>query len=223
MLRWEGQQLVVAADADAIAALRLEAEDYRAGDPHYSCGFGTFVYNCLDFDLPAGEDTQACLDVIRRYVLDHHTHEGSFADNSRNVGEARGGLLAEYGSLLFLGLFLGVLFLGGAALLIYYKQVSEGYEDRERFAVMRKVGMDDALVRRSIRSQILLVFFLPLVTAFCHTAAAFPLVDRLLELWDMHDTGLFLVCTLGAAAAFAALYAAVYLLTERVYARLVGR
>ena len=222
LLQGEHQQLVVA-DADAIAALRRQAENYRAGDPHYSCGFGTFVMHCMDFDLPAGEDTHGCLSVVRRYVVSHHTDEGSFADGSKDIGQTRGDLLVEYGSLLFLGLFLGTLFLGGAALLIYYKQVSEGYEDRQRFAVMRKVGMDEALVRRSVHSQILLVFFLPLVTAFCHMAAAFPLVARLLEIWDMLDRGLFLLCTVGTAAAFAAVYTAVYLLTARVYARLVGR
>ena len=213
---------LVVADGEAILALRQRAEEYGQTDPDYSCSYGTFVDHNMDFDLPAGEDSRACLAVIRQYVLDH-VYEGAFSDGSASIGQARSDLLVEFGSLLFLGLFLGTLFLGGAALLIYYKQVSEGYEDRERFAVMRNVGMDDALVRRSIRSQILLVFFLPLVTALCHMAAAFPLVDRLLELWDMHDTGLFLACTLGAAAGFAALYAAVYLLTERVYARLVGR
>ena len=223
LLQEETQQLVVVADGGVIAALRRDVEDHRVGDPDYFCGYGTFAEHCVDFDLPAGEDTHECLSVIRQYVYDHHAHEGSFSDGSKDIGDSRGDLLVEYGSLLFLGLFLGTLFLGGAALLIYYKQVSEGYEDRQRFAVMQKVGMDRDLVRRSIHSQILLVFFLPLVTAFCHMAAAFPLVARLLEIWDMLDRGLFLLCTVGTAAAFAAVYTALYLLTARVYARLVGQ
>ncbi len=213
---------LVVADGGAILALRQRAEEYGQTDPDYSYSFGTFVDHNMDFDLPAGEDSRACLAVIRQYVLDH-VYEGAFSDGSASIGQARSDLLVQFGSLLFLGLFLGTLFLGGAALLIYYKQVSEGYEDRERFAVMRQVGMDEGLIRRSVHSQILLVFFLPLVTAFCHMAAAFPLVARLLEVWDMSDRGLFMVCTLGAAAVFAALYTAVYLLTARVYARLVGR
>lgn len=190
----------------------------------FSYNYSTYIEHCLDFDLLAGEDTDACLKVIRRYVVDRfRAMDLGFSDGSRAIGTYRPELMAAFGSLLFLGLFLGTLFLGGAALLIYYKQVSEGYEDRERFAIMRKVGMDQDLVRRSIHSQILLVFFLPLITAFCHMAAAFPLVARLLEIWDMRDTNLFLLCTLGSAAVFAALYTAVYLLTARVYSRLVGQ
>lgn len=153
--------------------------------------------------------------------MDHFNGVGSFSDGSWDIGEYRSSLMTGFGSLLFLGLFLGALFLGGAALLIYYKQLSEGYEDRGRFAVMEKVGMDASLAEKSIRSQILLVFFLPLGTAFCHMAAAFPLVNRLLVIWDMQDTRAFALCALASAAVFAALYAAVYAVTARAYAKIV--
>ena len=87
--------------------------------------------------------------------------------------------------------------------------------------MLEQVGMDAGMARKSIRSQILLVFFLPLLTAFCHTAAAFPLVDRMLGIWGMYDTGVFALCTLASAAVFTALYGAVYALTARTYTKIV--
>ena len=100
-----------------------------------------------------------------------------------------------FGSLFFLGLFLGTLFLVETILIIYYKQISEGYEDQKRFEIMQNVGMSRREVKRSIRSQILLVFFLPLIVAGVHLTFAFPLVKRLLYLLGLSDTGLYLTCS----------------------------
>lgn len=131
--------------------------------------------------------------------------------------------LKLYGGFFFLGLFLGVLFLIAAVLIIYYKQISEGFEDRERFAIMRKVGLSRREVRSAIRSQVLTVFFLPLLTAGIHVAAAFPLMSRLLELLYLSNTRLYMACTAVSFLVFAVFYVIVYLLTARTYYRIVSR
>ena len=102
---------------------------------------------------------------------------------------------AMYGGFLFLGIFLGLLFLMATVLIIYYKQVSEGYEDQRRYQIMQQVGMSRREVGASIRGQILLVFFLPLLTAGLHILAAFPMLCRILELFGLHEEGMFALCT----------------------------
>ena len=129
---------------------------------------------------------------------------------------------AMYGGFLFLGLFLGLLFLLATVLIIYYKQISEGYEDQRRYQIMQQVGMSRREVGASIRGQILLVFFLPLLAAGLHILAAFPMLCRILELFGLYDVGLFALCTAGTLAVFAAVYALVYGLTARTYERIVG-
>lgn len=129
---------------------------------------------------------------------------------------------AMYGGFLFLGIFLGLLFLLATVLIIYYKQISEGYEDQRRYQIMQQVGMSRREVGASIRGQILLVFFLPLLAAGLHILAAFPMLCRILELFGLYDVGLFALCTAGTLAVFAAVYALVYGLTARTYERIVG-
>ena len=129
---------------------------------------------------------------------------------------------AMYGGFLFLGIFLGLLFLLATVLIIYYKQISEGYEDQRRYQIMQQVGMSRREVGSSIRGQILLVFFLPLLAAGLHILAAFPMLCRILELFGLYDVGLFALCTAGTLAVFAAVYALVYGLTARTYERIVG-
>ena len=124
------------------------------------------------------------------------------------------------GGFLFLGIFLGLPFLLATVLIIYYKQVS--YEDQRRYQIMQQVGMSPGEVALSIRGQILLVFFLPLLTAGLHILVAFPMICRILELFSLYDTRLFALCTAGTLAMFAAVYAMVYGLTARTYERIVG-
>lgn len=129
---------------------------------------------------------------------------------------------AMYGGFLFLGIFLGLLFLMATVLIIYYKQLSEGYEDQRRYQIMQQVGMSRREVGASIRGQILLVFFLPLMAAGLHILAAFPMLCRILELFGLYNVGLFALCTTGTLSIFAAVYALVYGLTARTYERIVG-
>lgn len=122
-----------------------------------------------------------------------------------------------------MGIFLGVLFVMATVLIIYYKQISEGYDDRERFVIMQKVGMDLGEVRASIRSQVLNVFFLPLIVAGIHVIAAFPLISRLLALLNFVNTRLYVICTLATFFVFAVMYVVIYMVTARVYYRIVSR
>ena len=128
---------------------------------------------------------------------------------------------ALYGGLLFIGIFLGLLFLMATMLIIYYKQISEGYEDKEHFEIMQKVGMSHEEVRSSIRSQVLTVFFLPLVTAFIHLAFAFKMITKLLSVFGLTDISLFAICTLITIGVFAIVYAIIYAVTARVYYKIV--
>ena len=134
--------------------------------------------------------------------------------NLRSEGEADAYGLA--GGFLFLGLFLGFIFLLATVLMIYYKQISEGYEDKDRFEIMQKVGLSRGEVKRSIHSQILMVFFLPIVVASIHIAFDFNMVEKLLTLFYIHNT-------LGTVLVFFIAYGVVYALTARTYYKIVER
>lgn len=129
--------------------------------------------------------------------------------------------LDMYGTFLFLGLLLGFVCLFSTVLVIYYKQIAEGYEDRARFQIMEKVGMEPKEVRETIGTQLRLQFFLPLATAAVHTAVAFPILLKLLKILMLSNTGLFVLCTLATFAVFSLVYVAVYQLTARTYYQIV--
>ena len=139
---------------------------------------------------------------------------------SRAVGAAD--FYGTYGSLFFIGILLSIVFLFAAVLIIYYKQVSEGYEDAKRFDIMQKVGMTKPEIRSSIRSQLLTVFALPLAFAGLHLVFAFPMIRRVLTLFSLYNVGLFIRTTLISFFAFAVFYAVIYRLTSGVYYRIVS-
>ncbi|MCR5427700.1 MAG: ABC transporter permease [Lachnospiraceae bacterium] len=130
--------------------------------------------------------------------------------------------IAATGSLFFIGIVLSAVFILAAVLIIYYKQISEGYEDCKRFEVMRKVGMTGKEIRTSINSQLLVVFFIPLAFAGLHLAFAFPMIGKMLNLFGIFNTGLFMVTTLISFVVFAIFYAAVYKVTSNVYYNIVS-
>ena len=130
--------------------------------------------------------------------------------------------IGVYGGLFFLGIFLGVLFIMAAVLIIYYKQISEGYDDRERFIIMRKVGMTQAEIKSTIRSQVLTVFFLPLIVAGIHVTVAFSMISLILALLNMTNVSLYLICTMVCFLVFAGMYIVVYSLTARTYYKIVS-
>ncbi len=134
----------------------------------------------------------------------------------------RADLYALYGGFLFLGITLSVVFVFAAVLIIYYKQISEGYEDEKRFGIMQKVGMTKREIRKSINSQLLTVFFLPLGLAVCHLAFAFPMIKKLLMLFNLTNSGIFLATTGISLAVFAVFYTLVYKMTSNAYYNIVS-
>jgi len=138
---------------------------------------------------------------------------------SRQAGEKE--YYTIYGGFLFLGIFLGLLFMLATIMIIYYKQITEGYEDKERFAIMQKVGMSREEVKGSIKSQVLTVFFLPLVTAGVHVCFAFPIITKLLATLQLNNVTLYALCAAGTFVVFALCYAAIYALTARTYYKIV--
>ncbi len=146
---------------------------------------------------------------------------------SRSVFEAkeasRKDFYGLYGGLFFIGIFLAVLFVMATVLIIYYKQISEGYDDRLRFSIMKKVGMHHNEVKAAIRSQVLTVFFLPLFIAGVHVTAAFPLISKLLALLNCMNTQLYIKCTIVSFLIFSFMYTVIYLLTAKTYYRIVSK
>lgn len=127
-----------------------------------------------------------------------------------------------YGGFFFIGIYLGVIFLMVTVMIIFYKQISEGYEDKQRYEIMEKVGMSNQEVRTSIRSQVRIVFLLPLVTAAIHTLAAFPMMTKLLQILNLTNKPLFAGCLLATFVVFAIIYYIVFKITSRSYYRIVG-
>lgn len=189
-----------------------------------------------DSDLPADWIAgMKNIEYIRRFDLTGSDAAGKEASEAilKRMGEevpgtrfdgremSRGDFYLLYGGLLFIGIYLGALFLMATVLIIYYKQISEGYDDRERFQIMQKVGMSRQEVKRSIRSQVVSVFFLPLVTAVIHITVAFPVVTKLMATLNLVNVPLFRNCTIATVAVFALFYGIVYAVTAREYYKIV--
>lgn len=199
--------LFVVADSDALAAIdQMQRAVYGAQASQIQWNYA--------FDL-RGTDEQIA-DCWARIA---QTLGGSIRGECRQQGKAE--FYALYGGFLFLGIFLGTIFLVATALIIYYKQISEGYDDRERYRIMQKVGMSLSEVRASISAQVMMVFFLPLLVAFIHLAASFNLITKLMMILNLSNVGLFALCALVTIAVFALAYAAVYALTAKLYYKIV--
>lgn len=180
----------------------------------------------LHFDLAseADTDTQEKLVKTLRSEAMKLTGKEFYGMSSLNVDTralCRRDYLSFFGGLFFLGMVLGPLFSIAAVLIMYYKQICEGYEDAERFAVMRKVGLTDAEIRRSVNSQVLTVFFAPLLMAGLHMLFAMPMIRLILGAFGLHNDSLFYGIGIGCYVVFAVIYALMYLLTSRRYYRIV--
>lgn len=202
---------LVVRDMETVERLEaIQQEEYQDN--------ASFIQRIYGFDLQGDNDEDVLL--VYGNLLERAGDYGFNGYIECRQAE-REDFLGTFGGLFFVGILLGILFLMATILIIYYKQVSEGYEDRSRYRVLQQVGMTKAEVRQSIRSQVLLVFFLPLITAGIHVAAAFPAVSRMLALFNLTNTWLFFWCTVICFAVFAVFYAVVYVLTARTYYRLV--
>lgn len=180
----------------------------------------------LHFDLAseADTDTQEKLVKTLRSEAMKLTGKDFYGMSSLSVDTrslCRRDYLSLFGGLFFLGMVLGLLFSIAAVLIMYYKQICEGYEDAERFAVMRKVGLTDAEIRRSVNSQVLTVFFAPLLMAGLHMLFAMPMIRLILGAFGLHNDSLFYGIGIGCYVVFAVIYALMYLLTSRLYYRIV--
>lgn len=173
--------------------------------------------------LATDEEKLQFTDQVQELLSDfcHRSENQAVSGFAQGKTETSSTFYMTYGSLFFLGMFLGSLFLMGTALIIYYKQVSEGYEDQKRYEIMQKVGLSRREVKGSIRSQIIMVFFLPLLMAMVHIGFAFPLIRRLLSLFYLTNLKLFALCTLGTIGVFALVYGIIYLLTAKTYYKIV--
>ena len=199
---------------DSMDTLRRLDDQQRAAYGSHASG----IFTTMSFYLsPASPELSRTVAALLR----DGAQENGFTSVAER-GELRENLMTLYGGLLFVGLFLGLLFTMAMILIIYYKQITEGYEDRERYRIMRKVGLSRREIRRSISSQILIVFFLPLAAAGLHVTFAFPGIVTMFRALSMTNVTLIAGCALGSFAGFAALYGAVYLLTARVYYRIVS-
>lgn len=176
-------------------------------DVYYSVGFNVDNTDEVSVEFVDSLNTEFRLNSIDAYVS--------------GAASSRADFLMTYGGLFFLGIFLGTLFLMATVLIIYYKQVSEGYDDKERFEIMQRVGMSKQEIRKTIRVQILMVFFLPLIFMMIHIAFAFPIITKLLALFGLMNTQLFLAATIGTIVIFASIYALIFNLTAKTYYKIV--
>lgn len=181
--------------------------------------FSKEIRTYYGFDVKVGEDEKKEIYNNIENVLKDNYFNGTIETNA----QARESFMGLYGGFFFIGLFLGALFIMATVLIIYYKQISEGYEDKERFEIMQKVGMSHQEVKSSIRSQVLTVFFLPLVVAGIHISVAFPIIKSLLAILGLYNVGLYAICTIVSFVIFAIMYVIVYLLTSKVYYKIVSR
>ena len=210
---------LVVPDLDSVLELRAQQNAYASEHG----GTRSMLNYTYQFDLSGTDDEQ--LNALHALLSDPAFASAAEAANVQYTTDMRADgyptLRSMYGGFLFLGFFLGFVFLFATVLIIYYKQVSEGYDDRGRFRIMQQVGMTPKEVKATIRTQVLLMFFLPLVTAAIHIAFAFPLIKQIVFAFGLQNVHLFLLCTLGTFGVFALLYTFVYLLTARTYYRIV--
>ena len=216
---------------DTYAAVALILPDSAALDAfaaleNAAYGPGSTTYYYLDLlDLDCTQEQALALETAwYDYNLGENAYESAgyfdyLSVSTRARMEVDGYSMS--GGFLFLGILLGVIFLLATVLIIYYKQVSEGYEDQARFEIMRKVGLDEGQVRSSIRSQVLTVFFLPILAAAVHILFDFNLVVQLLTLFSIRGVLTTVLCTLGTLLVFCLVYGIVYLLTARTYYKIV--
>ena len=177
------------------------------------------------FDLECDDEIQ--IQIYRQIQnglgqLSFSSEDDSFIIQCESVVNERQVFYGLYGGLFFLGILLGVVFIFAAVLIIYYKQISEGYEDQSRFEIMQKVGMTQKDIRKSINSQVLTVFFLPLIAAGIHLCFAFPLISKLLTLFNLTNLHLLILTTIACYLIFTLFYMLVYKITSKAYYSIVS-
>lgn len=211
--------------ANVASSQFIVVKDMGELDDLYRAQKETFGENASEIDFMYGIDLKVDdneKEAIYNNIIDTLNNKGFDFIGETKVG-SRSSFVSLYGGLFFIGIFLGVLFIMATILIIYYKQISEGYDDKERFEIMQKVGMSNEEVQGSIRSQVLTVFFLPLITAGIHISFAFPFIVKILSMLNLTNTKLFILCTVVSFIIFALIYSVIYILTARAYYKIVRR
>ena len=178
-----------------------------------------------------GMDVTASLEEQLKLADDFDAYVNNFSHNLKSEdamvygGNGSSDAIAQmnvlYGGVLFIGIFLSIIFMIGTVLLIYYKQISEGYEDRERFVILQKVGLDQKQIKQTINKQVLTVFFLPVIFAFLHLAFAYHMLSLILKAIGGVDTAMMLSVTLSICSIFALVYVLIFMITSRSYRKIV--
>lgn len=181
--------------------------------------------------LYGGMDVIASPEEQLKLSDDFDAYVNNFSHNLKNedgmvyganiASESTVEMNALFGGVLFIGIFLSIIFMVGTVLVIYYKQISEGYEDRERFVILQKVGLDQKQIKQTINKQVLNVFFLPLAFAFLHLAFAYHMLSLILKVLGVVDTAMMLSVTLSICGVFALIYVLIFMITSRSYRRIV--
>ena len=175
------------------------------------------------FDISGKQEpAEEFLEKLRSSWETEKASEWAYISTFQNRTEEEEYLFQEYGTILFIGFFLGMIFLLATVLIIYYKQVTEGYDDRKRFVIMQDIGLSQAEVKKTIRTQVLLVFFLPLGAAGLHMAMAFKVLVKMMALFSAYNIKLFSLCIGLTVAVFALVYFLVYTVTARIYYKIVS-
>ncbi len=216
--------LASADDGDGGYSLLIMRDDERKElwTAHHA-GEDTYPWFQYVFDLEGPENhRQVYMDCLREALVETQRAPGQYLRvGSVGSREAdRKDFYETFGGLFFVGIFFTLLFLLATVLIVYYKQITEGYDDHDRFHIMQQVGMSAHEVKSAIHKQVLMVFFLPLGLAMVHISAAFPALCKILRAFQMTDTRLFLICVLGTCLAFSVVYLVIYWLTASVYYRL---
>ncbi len=191
--------------------------------------FNTFYTNSNQYDIAntyyfnLGESSNVNGETLSEFCDNRYkisdTYTSVYYDiKSENILEYH----SLYGGILFVGIFLGILLLIYVLLIIYYKQVIEGYEDKHNYQIMKKVGMDKKLIKKSINKQIKMVFLIPIVTAIIHIIVSFKAIELILRMFNLVNTSLYINCTIGVIIAFFIIYSLMYYLTSKVYQRIIN-
>ena len=192
-------------------------------DKYQDSAIYTQLYGGMD--VTASQEEQLKLaDDFDEYV-NNFSHNLQSEDGMVYNGTTRSDAIAQmnalFGGILFIGIFLSIIFMVGTVLVIYYKQISEGYEDRERFVILQKVGLDQKQIKQTINKQVLTVFFLPVIFAFLHLAFAYHMLSLILKVIGVVDTAMMLSVTLTICGIFALIYVLIFMITSRSYRRIV--
>lgn len=184
-------------------------------------------HNCCFYECNFNVDADLKKQLeFNEIIKNSELYQGSYYHDSISStfkSEALQAFRDTYSSMFFLGIFLSILFIMATILIIYYKQISESYDDKERYEIMQNVGMSHTEVKRTIRSQVLTVFFLPLIVAGVHVAFAFPIMSRVLSLLGLINVTLYITCTIICFLVFALMYGIIFAITSRLYYKTVNK